>query len=65
MRFFPLNFNASERAKTIQNFEKVLMLKLRKKGLKFLGENSSNTQTDLLMYFSIRAAGFAMKDVKS
>jgi hypothetical protein len=60
-----LNFQASEGAKTIQHFEKVLMLKLRRNGLKcWGGGDPSDTQTDLLMLLSIWAAGFAMKDVK-
>ena len=60
-----MNFQASEGEKTIQNFEKVLMLKLRRNCLEFWRENPSDTHTDLLMFFSIWVAGIAMKDVKS
>jgi hypothetical protein len=50
-----------EGAKTIQNFD----AKFSEKLFKMLGENPSDTQTDLLMFFSIWAAEFAMMDVKS
>jgi hypothetical protein len=45
-----LNFQASEGAKTIQNFEKVLMLKLRRNCLKCWGKTPIDTQTDLLKF---------------
>jgi hypothetical protein len=44
-------------------FDKILMLKLQRNCLKCWGD-SSVTQTNLLILFSIWAAGFAMKDVK-